>query len=161
MAIYSGVLAAALGIASVGGVDAEAAAHADAAKNNPRPLIKSMTYTPLKTKEEDGFLQARVTATVKLSKPAPSIYFEVTSTSSKNVEEQIGPEPSYGTGVHKISFTTTALPGGTYKLTLYAYVKPPKDSGESAKTLKGSNPATLVVEEATETEAGTGKVTKL
>jgi hypothetical protein len=143
------------------GVPAALASTADAAKSKA-PVLKALSYTPGTVKDEQGFLTARFTATVKLNVPAPSIYFEIQSTSSKNVEEEVGPEPSYRAGVHKVSFTTTALPGGTYKITLYARVRPPKGSSyDSAKPLKGLAPATLVVGEATETTAGAGQVTKV
>lgn len=127
------------------------------------PLLKSLTYTPLTTTGSDGFLQARWTATVKLSRPAPSITFTILSTSSKNVETEAGPEKSYSAGVHKVSFESTALPGGTYKVTLLARVRPPKYSNSlrAPAPLKSSDPATLIVAEATEGKAGTGSVTKI
>lgn len=127
------------------------------------PLLKSLTYTPLTTTGSDGFLQARWTATVKLYHSAPSIVFTVLSTSSKNVETEVGPEPGYSAGVHKVSFISTALPGGTYEVTLLARVRPPKysDSLRAPAPLKSSDPATLIVQEATEGKAGAGSVTKI
>lgn len=154
-----GVLGLALAPIAVSTTPAVAAT-ARASKKAKGPVLKSLAYTPLTIKEEDGYLEARFTGTVTLYSSAPSIYFEVTSTTSNDVSEEIGPEPSYKAGTHKFSFTTTALPGGTYKLTLLARVKPSKYS-DTVKSLKGSNPATLVVEEATETEAGAGKITKI
>jgi hypothetical protein len=51
---------------------------------------------------------------------------------------------------------------GTYKVTLYERVRPPKGSvDDDVKPLKGLDPATLAVGEATETEAGKGQVTKV
>lgn len=137
-----------------------AKAHKQAGKT---PLLKGLTYTPLTTTGSDGFVQARWTATVKLSQSAPSIYFMVTSTSSKNVDTEVGPEKSYSAGVHTMSFVTTALPGGTFKVTLFARVHPPKNSGSlrPPTPLKSSNPATLIVQEATEGKAGAGTVTKI
>jgi hypothetical protein len=153
-----------LGAVSLAGassaVPAALASTAHAAKSKA-PVLMALSYTPGTVKDEQGFLTARFTATVKLKAPAPSIYFELQSTTSKNVEEEVGPEASYRAGVHKISFTTTALPGGTYRLVLYARVRPPKGSYDNVKPLKGLDPATLVVGEATETEAGKGQVTKV
>jgi hypothetical protein len=124
------------------------------------PLLKGLTYTPLTTDGADGFLQARYTATVKLYHSAPSITFTIDSTSSHNVETEAGPEKSYSAGVHKVSFVSDALPTGTYRITLYARVRPPADS-LSSSPLKSSDPATLVIAEAPEGKAGAGTVTKI
>lgn len=124
------------------------------------PLLKSLIYTPLTTKGEDGFLQARFTATVKLYHSAPSISFMIKSVSSHNIETEATPEKSYSAGVHKVSFIGDALPGGTYKITLYEAVRPPAGS-LFATSIKSSDPATLVVQEERNGVAGAGTVTKI
>lgn len=140
---------------------ASSAFGAHAAKNKTKaPLLKSLTYTPLTTDGSDGFLQARYTATIKLYHSAPSITFTIDSTSSHNFETEAGPEKSYSAGVHKVSFLYDALPGGTYKITLFARVRPPAGSLFAA-SIKSSDPATLVVAEAPEGQDGAGKVTKI
>lgn len=76
------------------------------------------------------------------------------------METEIGPESSYRPGVHRIAFTAVALPAGTYRVTLYARVRPPAnwDSLRPPAPLRSTDPATLVVQEG---QAGAGTVTKL
>jgi hypothetical protein len=136
---------------------------AASSSHHKAPLLKALTFTPTSTDGPDGFLQAKWTATVVLYQSAPSIYFAIDSTSSHNVETEAGPERSYTPGVHKVTFTSDALPGDTYKVTLFARVRPPKDSDSlrPPAPLKSSDPATLVVATAGEGTAGAGTVTKL
>ncbi|MGH2864550.1 MAG: hypothetical protein ACRDJX_04805 [Solirubrobacteraceae bacterium] len=65
--------------------------------------------------------------------------------------------------MHKVSFTFDALPGGTFQITLFARVRPPANSDtlKAPAPIKSSDPATLVVKEAGEGEAGTGMVSKI
>ena len=141
----------AIGLASAGATPALASS----SKHAKAPLLKALTYTPLTTDGSNGFLQARYTATVELYQYAPSITFAIDSTSSHNIEIEGGPVASYRPGIHKVSFLDDALPEGTFKLTLFAYQRPP------AHLLKSSDPATLVVAPAPEGVAGTGLVTKI
>jgi hypothetical protein len=142
----------AIGLASASATPALAASSAKHAK---APLLKALTYTPLTTDGEDGFLEAHFTATVELYQKAPSIFFKVESVGSHNIDVEEGPESSYKPGLHKVSFTADALPEGTFKLTLIAREGPPVHLNKS------TNPATLVIAPAPEGAAGTGTVTKL
>jgi hypothetical protein len=128
---------------------AASAAHAKA------PLLKALTYTPLTTDGSDGFLQARYTATVDLYKAAPSITFTIDSVGSHNIEIEEGPHTSYRAGIHKVSFIGSALPEGTFRITLIAREGPP------LRLVKSSDPATLIVAPAPEGSAGAGTVTKI
>ena len=148
--------ALATGLAGAGTVPALASS----TKHPKAPLLKALTYTPLTTDGSDGFLQAHFTATIELYQNAPSIFFKVDSVGSHNIEVEEGPEPSYRAGVHKVSFTGGALPGGTFRITLFAYQRPSANRGSSA-LLRSPDPATLVVQEAPEGGAGTGLVTKI
>jgi hypothetical protein len=141
----------AIGIAGAGA----APALASSAKHAKAPLLKALAYMPLTTDGSDGFLEARYTATVELYQKAPSIFFKVESVGSHNVNVEEGPEASYRAGVHKVSFTSDALPGGTFKITLIAREGPPVHLNKSA------DPATLAVAEAPEGVAGAGMVTKI
>jgi hypothetical protein len=119
------------------------------------PLLKALTYTPLTTDGSDGFLQARYTATVDLYKAAPSITFTIDSVGTHNIEIEEGPHTSYRAGIHKVSFIGSALPEGTFRITLIAREGPP------LRLVKSSDPATLLVAPAPEGSAGAGTVTKI
>ena len=142
----------AIGLASAGAVPALAAS---SAKHQKAPLLRALTYTPLTTDGEDGFLEAHFTATVELYQKAPSIFFKVESVGSHNIAVEEGPESSYKPGLHKVSFTGDALPGGTFKITLIAREGPPLHVNKS------TDPATLVIAPAPEGSAGAGMVTKI
>jgi hypothetical protein len=153
------LVASTLGLASV----ALPATPVSAAVTHKRPLLESLTYTPTTEHGSDGFLEAKYTATIRLYQSAPSITFTIDSVGTHNFATEAGPEKSYRAGVHKVSFTYDALPGGTFRITLFARVRPSADSPSlrSPAPIKSSDPATLVVKEAGEGEAGTGMVTKI
>jgi hypothetical protein len=157
-ALSSTLLAAVLLATSAG----PASAH-KRKKHSDAPVLEALTYTPTTSHGSNGYLEADITATIRLYKPAPSITFTIDSTTNHNVETEAGPEASYGPGVHKVSFTTDAFSGGTYRFTLYALVRPPKnsDSLRPPAPLKSSDPATVVIAEAPEGVAGAGVVSKL
>ena len=157
-AISSALLAAVLLAASVGPASARGRV-----KHSYAPVLKALTYTPTTLHGSDGFLEARITATIRIYSPAPSIYFTIDSTANQNVRTEAGPEASYGPGLHKVSFMTDAFSGGTYRFTLYAFVRRPKNSYSlrPPAPLKSSDPATVVIADAPEGVAGAGVVTKL
>jgi hypothetical protein len=158
IALSSTLLAAVLLATSAG----PASAHKRKAPSDA-PVLEALRYTATTSHGSDGFLEADVTATIRLYKPAPSITFTIDSTANHNVATEAGPEASYGPGVHKVSFTTDAFSGGTYLFTLYARVRPPKnsDSLRPPAPLKSADPATVVIANAPEGVAGAGVVTKL
>jgi hypothetical protein len=151
----AGMLTAGSLAIGLAGVSATPVLAASSAKHAKAPLLKALTYTPLSTDGEDGFLEAHFTATVELYQKTPSIFFKVESVGSHNIDVEEGPESSYKPGLHKVSFTGDALPGGTFKITLIAREGPPVHLNKS------TDPATLAVAAAPEGAAGAGTVTKI